>query len=78
MFCSSTVATSVSFYIIKLTDFSVVACDWLASAVTPIRSFTHGEAWLALSFGVSFLKGASEEKRGEGGREMKTKISLKS
>ena len=38
LFCSSTIATSVSFHIIKLTDFSVVACDWLASAVKPIRS----------------------------------------
>ena len=38
LFCSSAIATSVSFYIIKPTDFSVVACDWLASAVKPIRS----------------------------------------
>ena len=38
LFHGSTIATSVSFYIIKLTDFSVVACDWLASAVKPIRS----------------------------------------
>ena len=38
LFHGSTIATSVSFYIIKPTDFSVVACDWLASAVKPIRS----------------------------------------
>ena len=38
LFCGSTIATSVSFHIIKLTDFSVVACDWLARAVKPIRS----------------------------------------
>ena len=38
LFCGSTIATSVSFYIIKPTDFSVVACDWYASAVKPIRS----------------------------------------
>ena len=38
LFCGFTVATSVSFHIIKLTDFSVVACDWHASAVKPIRS----------------------------------------
>ena len=38
LFCGSTIATSVSFYIIKPTDFIVVACDWLASAVKPIRS----------------------------------------
>ena len=38
LFCGSTIATSVSFYIMKLTDFSVVACDWLAGAVKPIRS----------------------------------------
>ena len=37
-FCGSPIATSVSFYIIKPTDFSDVACDWLASAVKPIRS----------------------------------------
>ena len=37
LFCGSTVATSVSLYIIKPTDFSIVACDWLASAVKPIR-----------------------------------------
>ena len=38
LFCGFTIATSVSFYIIKPTDFSVVACDWLASAVKPVRS----------------------------------------
>ena len=38
LFCGSAIATSVSFYIIKPTDFSVVACDWLASAVKPVRS----------------------------------------
>ena len=38
LFCGSTMATSVSFHIIKPTDFSVVACDWLASAGKPIRS----------------------------------------
>ena len=38
LFYSFTIAKSVSFYIIKLTDFSVVACEWLASAVKPIRS----------------------------------------
>ena len=38
LFCGSTIATSVSLYIIKPTDFRVVACDWFASAVKPIRS----------------------------------------
>ena len=38
LFCGSTITTSVSFYIIKPTDFNVIACDWLASAVKPIRS----------------------------------------
>ena len=38
LFCGSTIATSVSIYIIKPTDFSVIACDWLASAVKPVRS----------------------------------------
>ena len=66
LFCGSTIATSVSFYVIKLTDFSVLACDWLAL-------FTRGEAWLALSFGVSFLKGASEDGRGGGGGGNKNK-----
>ena len=38
LFCGSTIATSVSFYIIKPSNFSVVACDWLASVVKPIWS----------------------------------------
>ena len=39
LFSGSTIATSVSFHIIiKPTNFSVVACDWLASVVKPIRS----------------------------------------
>ena len=75
MFCGSTIATSVSLYIIKPTDFSVVACDWLASAVKPISLLMAKHGSHSVSFGVSFLKGASEE-GGKGG--MKTKISLKS
>ena len=38
LFCGSTIAASISFYIVKPTDISVIACDWLASAVKPIRS----------------------------------------
>ena len=38
LFCGSAIVISVSFHIIKPTDFSVVACDWLASAIKPIRS----------------------------------------
>ena len=75
MFCGFTIATSVSFYIIKPTDFSVIACDWLASAVMPIRSYLsllvvkHGLH--SVSFGVSFLKGTLEE---GGGDENKNKF----
>ena len=64
LFCGSTITTSVSYYIIKPTDLSVVACDWLASAVKPIRSklsllmAKHGSHF---SFGVSSSKGTSEE-----------------
>ena len=38
LFCGSAIATLVSFYIIKPTGFSVIACDWLASIVKPVRS----------------------------------------
>ena len=37
-----------------------LACQ-CSQANQKLALFTRGEAWLALSFGVSFLKGASEE-----------------
>ena len=36
--------------------------------------FTRGEVWLALGFGVSFLKGASEEGGGRERNENKNKF----
>ena len=69
---------NISFLLHHQTDRLQCRSMWLAChcsyANQKLALFTRGEAWLALSFGVSFLKGASEDGGGGGWVKNKNKF----